>query len=241
MLRTAARHGCRWLLLCLLGSQPLFAGSFTISPVRVELSAAHPIATLTLHNPLKERTLVEAQVLRWSQVEGADRFRATRALLVTPPVFELAGHGEQIVRVALRRAPDPMRELSYRVFLEEVPPPLPAGATGIGVTLRVSLPVFVDAAHATRPAVLWRAQPLADGRWQIDAHNQGSAHLQIAALELTARGAAVRLGGMKYLLPGSTASWITPKPLEVPPGAALEIHGESDRGEFTAQAARAGP
>ena len=32
-------------------------------------------------------------------------------------------HGEQIVRVGLRRGPDPQRELAYRLYLQEVPPP----------------------------------------------------------------------------------------------------------------------
>lgn len=235
------RRGGLALLVMLGATHAALAGSFTISPVRVDLSAAHPIATLTLHNQDGERVLVQARATQWSQAGGTDQFADTREVLITPPVFELSGHAEQIVRVALRREPDPARELSYRIFLEEVPQPRPAGATGVGVALRLSIPAFVAAAHPARPDLVWQAQRLPDARVRIDAMNRGDAHVQIAGLELRIESSPVRVEGMRYLLPGSRASWLAPVPATAPLGQSLEIHGFSDQGEFTAQAARAGP
>jgi len=58
-------------------------------------------------------------------------------------VFTAATQGTQLVRVALRSNPDPTRELSYRVILQEVPPEASPDFTGLRVALRLSIPLFV--------------------------------------------------------------------------------------------------
>ena len=63
---------------------------------------------------------------------------------MSPPIATIAPDKEQIIRVGLRRAPDKERELSYRLFLQEVPAPPKPGFQGLQVALRVGLPVFVQ-------------------------------------------------------------------------------------------------
>jgi fimbrial chaperone protein len=83
------------------------AGTFSISPVRVELSTQRRTEALTVRNEAADReVVVQAQTLLWSQQDGQDKLLETRDLVVTPPVFTLPPNSQQIVRVAVRRATD---------------------------------------------------------------------------------------------------------------------------------------
>src|SRR4030095_15444115 len=96
---------------------PAHAGSFSISPVGLDVSSTARSAALTVRNEERE-ALVQAQVMLWEQVDGEEKLTPTRDLLVSPAVFTLAQDGSQLVRVALRSAPtDPKRELRHRLIL----------------------------------------------------------------------------------------------------------------------------
>src|SRR6185436_10193437 len=101
-----------------LPSMPAHAGSFSISPIRLDLSAGAKTAALTVRNDAQE-VLVQAEMMLWEQVDGEDRLTPTRDLLVSPAVFTLPPNGSQLVRVALRHVPaDVTRELAYRLILQ---------------------------------------------------------------------------------------------------------------------------
>jgi fimbrial chaperone protein len=106
------------------------------------LAAGHPIDSVTIRNGGAEPVVVQLEVSSWSQREGEALLAPTTDLLATPPIFRIPAGGTQLVRVGLRRAPDPQRELSYRLFLREVPSATPS-ASSIRITLSISLPVFV--------------------------------------------------------------------------------------------------
>ena len=110
------------LAACLVALSPAApAGTFSISPLRVDLSSSTKTAALTVRNEDATEVVVQADGMAWSQPGGEDTLVATRDLLVSPAVFTLAPGAQQLVRVALRRAPDPARELSYRLIIQEVP------------------------------------------------------------------------------------------------------------------------
>src|SRR5262245_10806237 len=84
---------------------PAVAGTFSISPVRVELSAQQRTEALTVRNESADReVVVQAQAFEWTQRDGQDSLTETRDVIVTPPVFTLAANAQQIVRVAVRKA-----------------------------------------------------------------------------------------------------------------------------------------
>ena len=64
-----------------LGLPPMsaHAGSFSISPIRLDLSVAARTAALTVRNDDRE-ALVQAEVMLWEQVDGQDRLTPTRDL-----------------------------------------------------------------------------------------------------------------------------------------------------------------
>jgi fimbrial chaperone protein len=235
-------------LLGCLAALPAGASTFNISPIRAELTSAHRTGVLTLTNADDDAVVVQVHVVAWSQQNGEERLDETRDLLVTPPVLQIPAKGEQIVRVALRREPDALRELTYRVIFEEVPQAAPVNFTGLRVALRLSVPIFVAPTHGVAAAALtWEAHRLPEGVVEVAATNHGTGHLQVSDFVL-GLGDGGGFKGMvsKYVLPGSRMTW-TLKPNAPdgllsagPSGNAIVIHGHSDQGDFSADLAVSG-
>jgi fimbrial chaperone protein len=247
-----ARTGTLFLASCLASILPAavvpaVAGTFSISPIRVELSAQQRTEALTVRNESADReVVVQAQTHLWSQQDAQDKLTDTRDLIVTPPVFTLGPNSQQIVRVALRRGADPKRELSYRLILQEVPPEAPKNFTGLQVALRLSLPVFVAPQAATAPNLTWSAAWQRDGSLLVTANNQGDLHLQVIDFDVRNKvnDISLRNSVVKYVLPGATMNWVLQPPVNTIVTAkqnALTLRGASDRGEIAAEFTAAGP
>jgi fimbrial chaperone protein len=169
----------------------------------------------------------------WTQPDGEDSYAPTADILATPPVFTVAPNSEQIVRIALRRAPAGNRELPYRIFFQEVPPAPKPGSNTLNVALRVGIPVFVQTrCDETRPALRWSATRIASGDIALTAENTGCMHVQVTGLSVQfGDGAFVPVSAIKYVLPGNRMTW-TVTPPSGADTAQLHIQGESDRGEI---------
>jgi fimbrial chaperone protein len=235
----------RGLALCwLAAATSAAAGSFSISPIRVELATGTRAQVLTVRNEEDRQVVVQLRTLAWSQIDGQDHLEPTRDLLATPPLFTLPARGQQIVRIASRHAADADRELDYRLLIEEVPQAAPEGFTGLQVALRLSLPVFVQPRQAARQSLSWSAVWLSDRQLALRAHNAGAAHVQVLDFDVQAAAATpltLHNSAARYLLPGSVAEWT----LELPQGTVrfdtLRLRGASDQGEFTADVSVTSP
>jgi fimbrial chaperone protein len=216
------------------------ASTFNISPIRAQLDSGHRTEALTLVNADDSPVVIQVRVVSWSQKNGAEQLEDTRELLVTPPVLQIPANGQQIVRVALRRQPDPGQELTYRIIFEEVPQAAPADFKGLRVALRLSIPVFVAPAHGSASASLaWQSRWLPNGRLELAATNNGSGHSQILDFEAQFPGSLMPLRGTtsKYVLPGSRMSWTLTPPADATRQGAIPIRGHSDQGDFSADVA----
>ena len=142
-----------WLGTAVMALQLGFAhaGSFQVNPIRVDLTPKAQTTALSVRNTGTEPVVVQVSVEAWAQDEGKDVYSPTREIIATPPVLTIPPDQERVVRIGLRRAPDKGRELSYRLFLQEVPPPPQPGFQGIVVALRVGLPVFVAPTQGNQP------------------------------------------------------------------------------------------
>jgi len=232
------------VLVLLAAASSAAASSFSIAPIRLELTPAARIQVLTVRNEEDRPVVVQLRTLAWSQVADQDRLEATHDLLATPPVFTLPARGLQVVRVALRRDADANRELAYRLLVEEVPQAAPAGFTGLQVALRLSLPVFVQARMPGHSALEWSAAWLADGRLQLRARNAGDAHVQVLDFDVQSAAAArpvLHNPLARYLLPGSQTEWTLEGSPPAARFAALRLHGASDQGDFTTDVNAASP
>lgn len=231
------RHWIALVTVMLLAPWGARAASFQVNPVRVVLSAAQPTAVLHVTNTSDTPTVVQLQSLAWSQNDGHDVYTPTRALLATPPIFTIAPGHAQVVRIGLRSAPDSRRETSFRLFLSEVPPAPQSGFRGLQIALRIGIPVFVEPAAPTAPALQWSWQRLSAEQVEIRATNTGSAHVEITKLMLGTPGRNAPLvsefGG--YVLPGATHTWTVKLAAPLPAKAALEITADSDQGRLHAE------
>ncbi len=228
-------------LIALATATTAVAGSFSISPIRVELSARQRTEALTVRNEEAGRAVVvQAQAFEWSQQGGKDQLTETHDLIVTPPVFTLAGNAQQIVRVASRRAADAKRELTYRLILQEVPPAAPKTFTGLQVALRLSLPIFIGPSTKASPELNWTAAWQPDGSLQVAAQNLGDMHAQVIDFTVQAENSSATMKNsvVKYVLPGATGSWTLQPPadaqqLNTLKQGPLTLRGVSDRGDIS--------
>lgn len=227
-------------------STPALAGTFSISPVRVELSGAAQTAALTLRNPEEAPVVVQAEAMLWEQVDGQERLTPTRDVLVSPAVFTVAGGGSQLVRVALRRPADPQRELSYRLLLTEVPQKADRQSTGLSMALRLSLPVFVEPAALSAPRLEWTANT-ASGGVVVTARNTGTAHAKVLSFSLTPDGAAtpaLQQSVTAYILPGQSRTWTIDNNNDTATASTewnrVRVKGTTETGDFEVEALPAG-
>jgi fimbrial chaperone protein len=217
------------------------AGTIGVSPVRVTLSDSQRIGSLSVRNDGAEPVTMQMEVLSWSQREGNAVFAATRELLANPPIFTIPAGSSQLVRVGLRRAPDVQRELTYRVILQELPPPPNPDLTGARMTLRISLPVFVSPEIEAKPVLLWQAARTSQGALKISLSNNGNGHIQIKNFKLSLLDSAqpwVTLQSSDYVLAGQSRDWIvlvSPENPAPPPGVTLQLFAQTDAGDIEAE------
>jgi len=222
-------------VLLAAGLAPAAASTFSLAPIRVNLSSTHRIGVVTLHNDGDAPVTVQIRACAWSQRRGEDRYVTAIDLITAPPMFVVAPHAEQIVRIALRREEQSPLERAYRVFFEEVPEPGNGPVNGLRVYLRIGIPVFVAPA-APHPGVLvWRARALRPGTLAVSATNEGREHVQVINFDLRigARSEPLAVAASRYVLPGHTVTWQVPLPAGARPRAPLRINGLTDQGAIT--------
>jgi fimbrial chaperone protein len=223
-----------WLGLGLLLTAHLAVAGVQISPTLAQLDANNRVAALTLSNSTARDISFQIELAEWTQVDGQDHYEPSTDLLATPPIFTLSAGSQQIIRVGLRRAPERDSELSYRVFIQELPPPAPEGFTGLQMVLRLGIPLFVAPAAGT-PAhdLAWRLIRDDDGATQLVVDNRGNGHARVTNLVLELAGETVEPGGMFYVLPGSSRSRQLPATIELDAGAEISLSARIDRQPFS--------
>lgn len=187
----------------LLGASAAQSGSLSVTPVRVDLGAAGKTAVLTLKNTGDTPSLVQANPSQWTQEAGQDRYAPSDALIVSPPIFELAPGQEQVVRVGLRAPLPADREHAFRLYLQEVPRPDPAG--GVRIALRLGVPVFV-APEGAAPRLVWSAKAEGDAA-VLRVRNDGHAHTRLLDVRLSGDSGRVVSVQPTYLLAGQGLEW----------------------------------
>ncbi len=230
-IRTGSTKSQAVLGLALLWiTEVVLAGSFSVAPVRVSLSANEPSSVLTIRNSGQDETVVQVQANTWSQNEGSDVLEPTTDLIAVPPLFTLPAGGSQVVRVGLRRAPASAQELTYRILLREVPPPPTEDFTGLQVALMLSLPVFVAPPQGAEPELRWNLKPAVDEGIELQLSNDGDAHVQLKKVTLAPpEGEAIEGRDLPiYLLPGQSRAWLVAA--DSPIGTTWMLTADTDAG-----------
>jgi fimbrial chaperone protein len=220
-------------VLLLAGGLSLHAGSYTVKPVRIELSARQLRTTIQIQNRADDSTTIQAHVVAWNANGAEEVLTDNDEVLLNPPIFTIpAGHA-QFVRLGLRHPPSDVREMTYRLILEEVPPPLKPGFVGITTLLKISVPIFVKP-RVSSPELAWTLQRTSDQEVKLSVQNRGNAHVQIRKIEV-ATGADAEPGFVQgtvtYVLQNAHKEWIIRNQQLAGAGKVL-LQAQTDNGEI---------
>lgn len=173
--------------LCAWGSATR-AAEFTINPLHVTLDRATRASEILVRNDDSVPLRMQVQAMNWRQdADGQDQYELADGLLYFPRTMEIPPGDSRVIRVGVRAAPT-AREDTYRVFVEELPPAVPASAapsgTSLQVLLRVGVPVFVAPAQSDRKAEITRLELRGtSAEWAVV--NMGNVHLRAEQVALT--------------------------------------------------------
>lgn len=184
--------------------QPIGAARINIAPLRIELDAANPAATVMLTNTSERPVPVQARLFAWHQQGGEDTYQPSTALTISPAIVSIPPGATQIVRL-LRNGPATPGEKPFRLTVDQLPDPAMAVSGQAEARLRFTLPVFFDRDTATPAALAWSVTPAG-----VQVTNSGGATARLMPLEATtASGAPVKLerNSLRYVQPGSTLVW----------------------------------
>lgn len=209
------------LCLALLMLQPATAQcGLRVSPMRIDLDASSGSGAVSLVNAGPESMMFQVSAMGWTQDEtGQDRYAPTQELVFFPKVFKMDRDAKQVIRVGTK-APAAARERSYRLFIEQVKPPVKAEGV-VTIALRVGIPVFGPPARGRIGGELADLE-VSRGEVRLVVRNGGNASFRID--ELQARGTdregreifSQNVGGW-HLLAGASRAYAVPIPGEICP------------------------
>lgn len=219
MRRRFSRIGAVLGLALLTLAQPALAASLQVSPVTLLFQPGQPALGITLRNTGDAPLTGQVRVFAWSQDGKDDKLDPVQTLVASPPMVVIPPQGEQLVRVVRTSRQPADHEITYRLLIDELPPPQEASTAagvsgGVNFRLRYSIPVFVPMAGApAEPRLSWTLKQH-DGAWFLGATNQGATHAQLSVVKLSGAGGAsfeVSSGLMGYALAGSGREWRLPE------------------------------
>ena len=178
----------RTLLPLLLASlcSTSWAGSFSVSPVRIYMKPRDRAVAITLTNEGDTAVALQADVFVWSQTpEGADQLELSEDLILSPPIIKLEAGARQVVRLALLRPADASQQLTYRLIVREVPEITQPRQPGIQlpIALALSMPVFITPPPARREVACELVKGEA-GAPAVSCANTGTAYAQMREVRL---------------------------------------------------------
>lgn len=220
------RHLLRAVALCcgFVFAHSAGAAGMRVVPLKLDMSAKGGTATLELTNLTADNMGVQIEAKAWAQADGADVYTDTQDLLFAPPILAIPAGKTKTVRFRLRRGAAPDRELSYRIYVQQLAaaPDSDVGrsalAGGVEVRLRLGIPLFVAAVKPQLPGLDAASTRLASGSTALRLKNPGGIHLKITQVEVVdGSGTVVAETNLtdtqtNYLLPGSESTW----PLHLP-------------------------
>lgn len=180
-MKSGTRIARRVLLAALLigaGRSPAAASTFTVNPTQVALSAQTSSRLVTLRNQSQETLRFQVSTFFWSQTPQGEMVLApTRDVVVFPSLLTLAAGEERRIRVGFT-GPIGATEVTYRIFVEELPPSSPVISTdrGVRVLTRMGIPVFIQPSRPMGRIELTAPQ-LQSGRLSFALRNTGNVHV----------------------------------------------------------------
>ena len=201
------------------------AGQFSVSPVRIQMTARDRATAITLTNEGDTELVMQADIYQWKQKpDGQDDLQLSEDMILSPPILKLQPHSRQVVRLARLRPVPNGEQQTYRLIVREIPEAqVTEGAVKLQIAMAFSLPIFISP-PGTKRELLCTAERGVTNSIRALCENQGNAYAQ--PVDFVLKGAdgtklaAKEAGG--YVLPGIRRGFDLSAPTadRIPAGAA---------------------
>ncbi len=198
---------CVAIAASILASSIALAGALEVSPINIEVPAATQATTESLTNMGKTPINAQVRAYKWVTTDGQDKLEPTTDVVASPPALKIPPGGKATIRIVrLSKAPIAGEE-TYRLLIDDIPPPPTAGADSVSFAVRHNIPVFFQAG-GIHSKLAWTAT-VSNGVLELHAKNEGELHARLAQLAVTVNGTTTNYnnGLAGYVLGGSAASW----------------------------------
>jgi fimbrial chaperone protein len=224
------RGSVRRLAVMALGSLLTSAAlAVSISPVKVELSAANPVVTITVTNDADLPLTFQTQVLAWTQVHGEDHLEESIDLLVAPAIARIDPQATQVFRVMQRHPTLAVAERAYRLVLDDISAAeRQSEVSGVNFVFSHRLPVFVAGTGEIGPQPQLVKCPNSPEPGCVRLENNGDQYVKVQSLIVNGRNWQEELGAGNRILAGAWKQWT----FATPPASAgrLRITAETSAG-----------
>ena len=152
------------------------AATFTVDPTQIFLSGRTGSVLLTLRNDSDETLQFQLSLFEWAQSpSGEMQLKPTEDIVFFPTLLTLKPKETRRVRVGSATAQD-VREKTYRIFVEELPPTGTSPGGGVRVLTKMGIPVFLRPVKEVATATLndLRQQ---EGTLRFTLTNAGTVHI----------------------------------------------------------------
>lgn len=211
------------------------AQSLSVVPVNIVFSPGQKSASLTVTNTGNSETAIQIRAYAWDQKIGDDQLTDSDAVVVSPPIARMAPGATQVIRIILRQTPEG-REATYRILIDQIPPPSEPGI--VHMVLRLSIPIFAKPATRAVPHLQFHVE-IDAGKLFLVGINDGLSHEVIRGIELlTSDGRDLKqeVSVSPYILGGATRRWPIVAQGTLPlPGETLLLTAHSDAGAVKQQ------
>ncbi|MES2400761.1 MAG: fimbria/pilus periplasmic chaperone [Pseudomonadota bacterium] len=238
---------------------PASAAGLQVTPISLDIPAQEQSQAMFLSNSGKTTLRAQVRVQQWTQTGGTEQLEATRDVVASPPIVEIAPGGRQMVRIVRLQPAPAAQEKTYRLIIDELPGADGAqqpSAAGLQFLLRYSVPVFVLPSAAAGSAALAPASaangvmpqtditrlaasvkangPDASTLVIVNAGARRAKLSQLAYVDTRGQRSVLFPGLMGYVLAGQTMQWPLPLPLPVlKSGGAFKAKFNDDQEEQT--------
>jgi fimbrial chaperone protein len=209
--------------------------SLSVVPVNIVVSPGQRTASLTVTNTGNSETAVQIRAYAWDQKNGDDQLTDSDSVVLSPPIARIAPGALQVIRIILRQPPVG-REATYRILIDQIPPPAEPGT--VHMVLRLSIPIFAKPATRAVPHLQFHME-MDGGKLFLVGINDGLSHEAIRGIELSGSGGQdlkQEVSASPYILAGATRRWpIATQGSLPPPSETLMLTAHSDAGEVKQQ------
>jgi fimbrial chaperone protein len=194
------------ILVLFVSGMAAGAQALSVLPVNIFFTPGQRATSLTVTNQGKSETAIQIRAFAWNQPDGNDKLTASNEVVASPPIATIAPGATQVVRLILRQSPQG-REATYRILVDQIPPPAEPGV--VHIVLRLSIPIFVQPAVKAFPDVQFHLEINA-GQLYLVGFNAGNLHESIRDIVLsTSDGRKLNEdpNAYPYILAGATRRW----------------------------------